>query len=303
LGHRHSPTDWLLLALLVAAWGSAFLMISVAVESLPPGSVVAGRLAVAALLLTVLVRVSGRRLPRRGIDWAFLAGVAVTGNAIPFFLISWGQQFIDSALAGILMAITPLATLVLAHLFVPGERLTPPRVGGFVLGFAGVTVLLVPSLGESRPLSTELLPQIAVLVGAVCYGAASVIARRRPASDALSASAGTAILAAALMLPVAALTELPWTGPPSQAALWAVLGLGVISTAVASVAYFRLIETAGPTFVALSNYLIPPWAVGLGVVFLGERPRLLHLVGLGLVLLGIAVSQLHRGRRRAVAVS
>lgn len=302
----HHPTaDWVRLLALTVMWGSAFLLTKVSLAALDPDLVVAGRLVVACALLLPLVGLRlkasrGNGRPVWGARlWLFLALIAVFGNALPFSLIAWGQQRIDSGLAGILMAVMPLATLGLAHYFVPGERLTTYRVGGFLLGFGGVVALMGPDalLGPSSS-EARLLPMLAVLGGAFCYAVSAILARLRPASEPLPSAAVTILIAAGLMVPPAFGTggeallpaAIPW------ASLAAVLGLGVFSTAWASIIYFHLIKSAGPAFVSQLNYLIPLWAVMVGIVFLDEHLQANQLCAFALILGGILVTQLERRR-------
>lgn len=296
-GLRHGMGAWLSLAALTGMWGSAFLFTKVAVGALPVAWVVTVRLGIGAALLVLIAWLMGRSLPRGGRLWLFFGLIALLGNLLPFSLITWGQQTIDSGLAGILMAIMPLATLGLAHVFVPGERLTGPRVAGFLTGFAGVVVLVGPEAllavgGEAQPL----LPMLAVLAGALCYGTSAILARLRPPSDALTTAAATIGLAALLSVPLGMLGGFGGVAESRSDVLTADLllalaFLGVFSTATAMVLYFRLIRSAGPSFTSQLNYLIPLWAVLVGVLFLGEQPTLGHLVGLALILAGVLWSR------------
>jgi len=277
-------------------WGSSFMFTKVAVSALPPETVVAGRLVIAGAGLTALLFALGKALPGGRRLWLFFLALAVLGNALPFWLISWGQQRIDSGLAGILMAIMPLTTLVLAHFFVAGERLSPVRLAGFVLGFIGIVVLVGPdALLELEVGGTALLSELSVLGGAVCYAINTIVARHRPDGDPLVAGAGVMILASVLMVPLALAGGPPEIPAVPATAVLAVAVLGVVSTALATVVYFKLVSAAGPTFVSLINYLIPLWAVVLGMVVLDETPEWRALGALALILSGIALSE--AGRR------
>jgi drug/metabolite transporter (DMT)-like permease len=293
----HRPLlHWLLLFALVAMWGSSFLFTKIAVAAIAPLDLVAGRFVLASLVLGALLAAT-RRSPPRGLRlWLFIAAMALVGNCVPFWLISWGQQRIDSGLAGILMAVMPLATVMLAHFFA-GERLNRFKAAGFLVGFLGIVVLVGPAvLLELSGSGTTLVSELAVLGGAICYAVNTIIARRRPQSEALAVSAGVALTACLVMAPAAAATGLPDPGEVPASAVAALLFLGVVSTATATVVYFKLITLAGPSFLSLINYLIPAWAVLMGALFLGERPTWTALAGLALILSGIALAET-RGRR------
>ena len=294
---RHRPTDWIMLLALTAMWGTAFLLTKVAVTALPPDWVVFGRLAIASLLLVPIAVWLVRGGFGGGRLWLFFLLIALFGNALPFSLIAWGQQRIDSGLAGILMAVMPLFTLGFAHFWVPDERLTRYRIGGFGLGFTGIVVLTGPeALATGSGGTAELIAMLAVLAGAVCYAISAILSRLRPAGEALHAAAATTALATLMMIPMTGFDagRAPIAGPPLDALL-AVAALGTFSTAIAAVVYFRLIHSAGPSFVSQLNYLIPLWAVALGILFMGEQPQPNHLYALGLILGGILLTQLeHR---------
>jgi drug/metabolite transporter (DMT)-like permease len=289
---RRPVVHWLLLLALAAMWGSSFMLTKVAVAAIPPSIVVAGRLGIAAVLLFGALIFAGRHLPGWGRHWFFFIAMALVGNCIPFWLIGWGQQGIDSGLAGILMAIMPLTTLVLAHLFVEGERLNRSRVVGFLTGFCGIVILIGPEAAlEFAGDGSALVSELAVLAGAVCYAVATIIARRRPNSDALVAASGVMIVATVIMAPVAVVNDGARSFELSLIGASAIALLGVMSTALATVVYFKLITLAGPSFLSLINYLIPLWAVLLGTLLLGETPEWTALIALVLVLSGIAMSE------------
>jgi len=289
--------DWLGLSLLCVMWGTAFTFTRAAVASVPPIGVAAGRVAVGALVLVVAVRGLGLRLPSSPRLWVWFGAVGIVGNALPFFLISWGQERLSSGLAGILMAVNPLATLLLAHRFVEGERIHARRAWGFGLGFAGVVVLIGPeALAEIGGKPSEVVRQIAVLAGACCYAVASVLMGRMPATDARLAAAGVLAVTSLLVVPVAVAAGRP-LAEVEPLSVAAVVWLGLVPTALATILYFRVIASAGPTFLSLVNYPMPVVAVLAGALVYGERPGLSALAGLALVLGALALAGPGGGRR------
>ncbi len=295
---QRTPRDWMLLLALVAMWGSSFMFNRIAVASLPPWTVVAGRIGIAALVLTIIVYAVGKRLPPLGRVWVPYAVIALIGNALPFYLITWGQLIVESALAGILMAVMPLATMVLAHFLVSGEHLTRERATGFTLGFAGIILLMGPAaLAGIGGEAIRVVSQLAVLGGALCYALQSVLARLILKGDLIVAAAATLLVASAMVVPVALWVDRPWTLAPSGASAAAVLWLGIAPTALATILYFMLIRSAGPSFMSLVNYLSPGVALLLGLWVMGEQPHVYAYFGLALILTGIAVTQ----HRRAAA--
>ena len=293
LAQQHRTlTEWALLLALVAIWGSAFMFNKLGVATVPPATLVAGRLILGTLTLLVLLYARGLGLPPPGPIWGAYVVMGIIGNALPFFLITWGQQVVESALAGILMAAMPLATLVLAHFAVQGERMTRNRVIGFVLGFVGIVFLLEPAaVGGIGGAALRIASQLAILGGALCYATNSVLARLLVKSDFLVAATGTVLVSSILMLPIALLVDKPWQLDPTFGSAASIIWLGIGPTAIATVFYFRLISSAGPTFMSLVNYMSPVVAVVLGVALLGEQPNVTAYLGFVLILGGIALSQ------------
>ena len=283
-----------MLLALVAFWGSGVTFVKLGVSAVPPATLVAARLAVGAVILVAVVRVLGHTFPPFGRAWLPYAVIALIGNCLPFWFIAWGQQHIDSALAGILMGVMPLVTLILAHRFA-GERMTGERLAGFTLGFLGVVVLMGPAaLSGLAGTPLTAMAQASVLCGAICYAANSVIARVEVRGELMVASAATVALAALVSVPVALVLDAPWSLDPDWFAVAVILWIGVGPTAIATFIYFALIRSAGPTFMSMMNYLVPCVALGAGVALLGERPGAAAYAGLALILSGIAVSQLRR---------
>lgn len=295
----HSLKDWALLATLVALWGSNFMFVKLGVATVPPATLVASRLVIGAVILVAVIRAWGYTLPSIGRAWLPYVVLALVGNCMPFWLITWGQKSIDSALAGILMAIMPLATMVLAHIWVAGEHMTRNRVAGFLLGFGGIVVLMGPAavagLGGAL---IEILAQLAVLSGALCYATNTVLVRRTLKGDVMVASAAIIAVAAVISVPIALVVDQPWRLAPSGLSVSAVIWIGIGPTAIATLAYLKLIGSAGPTFMSLANYCIPVVALFVGVAILGEEPGANAYTGLLLILSGIALSQLRRAQKR-----
>ncbi len=289
-------THWLLLFALVVMWGSAFMLTGIAVRAFSPVVLVTTRLVGGAVLLTGLICLHGMRFPRYGRFWLFSLLIAIAGNAVPFWLISFGQQRVESGLAGILMGIMPLTTMLLAHFFVGGERLNAIKAAGFALGFAGLVVLLGPAaLLELEGQGGVLLYELAIIGGAICYAIQAILARHRPPAEPQVAAAGVMLMGGLLMLPLGlpgAPAELA-AAPPGP--IWALAALTVIATAIATVVFLKLVAIAGPSFTSFINYLIPVWALLMGMLFLGERPGAGAFVALLLILGGIALSELGRG--------
>ena len=286
--------DWALLLALVAMWGSSFLFNKLAVATVSPSTLVAARLILGSLVLVGLLYVRGLRLPPPGAIWGAYALLGVVGNAAPFFLIAWGQQTIDSALAGILIAAMPLGTLVLAHFVVHGERLSLGRAAGFMLGFIGIVFLMEPAAVAGAGVPGQVLAQLAVLSGALCYSANSVLARLLIKENFLVAATGTLLVASLIMLPVSVVLDRPWSLQPSVTSIAAIIWLGLGPTAIATICYYRLISSAGPSFMSLVNYLSPAVAVFAGVWLLGEMPGAAAYTGLALILTGVALTQWRR---------
>jgi drug/metabolite transporter (DMT)-like permease len=292
---QHNLRDWALLMALAAMWGSAFLFIKLGVATVPPMTLVAARLVLGVAMLLPLVYMRGLRLPPVGRAWLPYVVMAIIGNAVPFYFITWGQQTVPSALAGILMAAMPLATMVLAHFMVAGEHMTRNRVAGFLLGFLGITLLMGPAaLDGAAGSGLQVLAQLAIFSGALCYAANSVLARRLVSGDFLVTSTAMLLAASIMVVPIALAVDRPWELVPGVASILSIVWLGIGPTAVATIFYFQLISSAGPTFMSIVNYLSPCIAVILGVTLLGEDPEPSAYAGLALILSGIALSQLRR---------
>jgi drug/metabolite transporter (DMT)-like permease len=289
--------NWALLAALSLMWGTTFVFVKIAVATVPPLTVVAFRMVLAAAILGAWAWWGRSRAPaearaaRTHPRWGVCVALAVIGNCLPFYLIAWGQQSIDASLTSILISVMPLGVIVLAHFFIAGERVTAKRAAGFATGFAGVVLLIGPSALAGLG-GAEVAAQFAIVGAALCFAGNAVLARRSVVvQDALAVSAVVIAIGAALTLPMALVLERPWTLSPGAPALASMIWMGVGPTAIATVLYFRLIARAGPAFMSLVNYITPVIGLAVGTSALGERPELTAYLGLGLILCGIAVSR------------
>lgn len=281
--------NFLWLMLLAVLWGPSFLFIKVAVGEIPPFTLVAGRVGLAAVLLYLILRLQRRALPRFGRIWLHFAVVGFFSNALPFTLFSWGEMHIDSALASILNGTTPLFTILLAHLLTSDDRLTPVKVMGSLLGFGGLVVLIAPSLlGGVRATTWGL---IAATLAAASYGVATVYTRKNLRGlPPLVGPTAQLLMATLYILPLALLIEQPFRQPlPTWPALASLLALSMVGTALAFVVYYYVIDRTSATYVSMVTYLVPVIGVALGIMVLNEKPAWNAYAGCALILLGVMV--------------
>ena len=284
-----TPIDWLLLLALSILWGGSFFFVGVAVKALPPFTIVLLRVSIAALALHIVRRAIGTPMPLDGKTWRAFLGMGLLNNAIPFSLIVWGQTHVASGLASILNATTPLFTVLAAHLLTADEKLTKSRIAGVLAGLVGVIILIGPQalveLGEGAT------AKLAILGAALSYSCAAIFGRRfkRMGVTPLATAAGQVTASSLLLLPVALVADHPWTLPwPSLPVCGAVLGLALLSTALAYVVFFRILASAGAVNLMLVTFLIPVSAILLGRAFLGEALALRDFLGMALIGLGLA---------------
>ena len=281
--------DWLILLVLAVIWGGAFFFIGVAVRHVQPLTYVWLRLTIgsAALWSYMVLRREPVALPRQ--VWGSILLLAILNNALPFALFGWGQTHIASGLASILNATTPIWGVVVAHFLTRDERMTPRKIAGVLLGFAGVAAMIGPSLLSS--MGSSGLAELACLAASLSYALAAVWARRfkRLGISPFSVTTGQLTAGALVMLPVSMIVDRPWTHALPPASAWAAIAaLAIFCTAFGYVLYFRLIEHAGATNALLVTLLVPPVAIVLGALFLGETLAPQDFAGLGLIALGLA---------------
>jgi len=287
--------NWALLLCLVFLWGTSFMFISVSVETVDPFSIVFFRVVLGALVLVLVVYSRGLRLPLSINAWLAFLLMGFLGNLLPFFLISWGQQSVNSGVAGMIMAIMPLMTMLLAHYFVEGENLNRYKIIGFTLGITGITILLGPVFeGGGR----AVLSGIAIFIAATSYAVNTILVRRLPRFSPLVAGAGVLVAASITMLPIWILLAPADTGGISLKSMNAVIWLGIGPTGIATIILFAVIERAGPTFLSTINYMIPVVAFFTGALILSEPIEWHSILALITILSGIALTRFRANQIR-----
>lgn len=264
--------------------------IKIAVQEVGPITLVAFRVVFGLLFSVAVILIQRTPLPRKWGDWVPPLILGIINVAIPFFLISWGERSIDSAIAAILDATVPLFTIVIAHLALHDDKISWQRSAGLLIGFGGVIVLMSKDIGSSP---SSLLGQAAVVVASVFYAASSVYARKFTEEvSGIFRGAGPLLSSTAVMWPAAILLERPFTVPHLPITWVALVWLGVLGSGFAFVLSYYLIHSIGPTRTTMVTYLFPLGGVLLGVSFLGEHLTWQMLAGGALILCSLAIANL-----------
>ena len=277
---------WGLLLLLGLIWGGSFFFGRIAVQHVPPMTLVLFRVALAAMALHLAFgRLPGFYQTLFG-RWRELLVMGLINNAIPFTLIFLGQTEIGSGLASILNATTPLWAVLVAQVFTTDEKITAAKLIGCALGLAGMVMLIGPAaLGIA---DSPLWAKLAVVGAAISYGFAASFGKRFKTMSPRVTATGQLTASTLIMLPMAFIVDRPWTLPvPPVDVIAAILALALLSTAFAYVVFFKILGVAGATSASLVTLLVPPAAILLGILFLGETLSLTEVLGLGLIALGL----------------
>lgn len=281
-----SASDWALLLVLSVFWGGSFLFTGLLVREIPPLTGALGRVAIAGAALFVVVRVLRQPMARTRELWRSIVVFALLNNVAPFSLLFWGQTQVPSGLASILNATAPLFTVIVANFATSDEKLTPSRLVGVVIGFAGVVYMMGPDLLGA--LDKHVLAQLACLTAAFFYAVSSIYGRRFRAIPPATLACAQMAASTLIFIPIVVLIDRPWTLPmPSATALLALAGVGLISTAAAYLIYFRILARAGATNIMLVTFLIPVSAILFGALFLAEVLLPRHFLGMGAIALGL----------------
>ncbi len=283
--------SWAMTLALGLIWGGSFLFVELALVGIGPFWLAASRILLASVATSVIWGMRGFRVftgPKR-CDTPTLVAVSLLSTALPFLALSWGQQYVTAGFAGVSMAAVALIVLPLAHVFTD-EKMTLRKTIGLVIGFVGVAVLIGPEAFRSSGIAGETPGRFACLAAAGCYAVSSILMRRIPPVDPVGLSAVTLWIGGVVVICAAFWKEgIPPLPPVSVISV--IVSLGLIQTALANLMRISVIRSAGPTFMSLTNYMVPLWSVILGVTFLGERLEPTLFAAMTLILMGVALSQ------------
>ncbi|WP_420860766.1 DMT family transporter [Algirhabdus cladophorae] len=287
--------NWLLIIVLGMIWGGAFMSVRLALDGFAPLTVAALRVSIAALCLLIIGQILGQGIGRVSRDagslgWRFAVILGTVSIAAPLTLLSWGQQFVPSALAGVAMGAVPLLVLPLVYVFSPEEGIGPRRVFGIVLGFCGLCLLIGPSAFGGTANAFGFWGGAACIIAACGYAIGSVVTRRAPTMPPITLASATLCVASAILVPLALWFDgwpSSWPAKPTQAILFAAL----FPTALAAVIRVRVVTTAGSLFMSLTSYQVPVWSVIFGVTLMNESLPQNVFLALALILTGIGISQ------------
>lgn len=279
---------WVLLGTLAMLWGPSFYVIKEGLVGIPPLSLAAGRVTLAAILLYGMVRLSGSRMPTDLPFWRRFAVMGIIANVIPFSCLMIGETLAPSAIAAIFNGLAPLITAVVAHLVIPEERMTRRTLAGMIVGFGGVLLLFLPTAMQGLEGNDVLLGMLAFTGMSLGYGV-SVVYSRTKLRGRPRYVAPTAQLAAAsfFLIPIALIAEGERLTNPGLEPILALIWLAVVATALAYIVYYALLEIAGATFLSLVTFLLPPIGILLGLIFLDEQIEWTSLVGCAMILSGV----------------
>jgi drug/metabolite transporter (DMT)-like permease len=292
--------EWLIFLALGFMWGSSYLFIKLAVDSFGTFTLIALRLLIGAAFLWVVLRASRTPLPRDRRAYLHLIVMSVINITIPFALITWAEQSVDSALAAILNSTVPLMVIVIAPMFLPDEPIRVNGLLGLAIGFAGVVLIVSPGLMGATATAAG---QLALLGSSLAYAVGNVYARKNVRGLPPMIPAVFQVTFALIIVGLIALVfERPWeTATPDFEAWFSVIWLGILGSGMAYLAYFRLLSRWGATRTSLVAYLLPIVGIVLGFLVLQEPIDVTLIAGTALVIAGVALVNGRWGRRRLFA--
>ncbi len=296
---NRAPSHFIYLILLALFWGSAFMFVKISLDSITPLTIAALRIAIGAIVITVIALKMGVKLPRELSEWVQCTIVGVTGTILPFLLVNWSIQYVHSSLAAICMSLTPLFTMTLAHYMTHDEKFSVKKLIGIVFGFVGVGSLFYGTMTELDSSPIMLLALSGLVATAFFYSLAGVLVKKLKNKDPLSTASAMLISATLITIPLALIFEQPWALNPTAPAIYSILILGIVATGIASLILFHLTHLAGATFVSYNSYLIPLVGMAAGYIWLNEPLKATYIVSASFILAGIYLAE----KRRKIAAS
>ena len=281
--------DYLLLVVLASMFGASFMMTKVAVVDVPPATIAFSRIAIAAIIIFVAMCAVGQNLRSVASSWKMICLAGLFGNAVPFFLISWGQAKVDAGLTAILMAVMPLITLFLAHFFTQDEKLNLFKVIGFCMGLLGVAVLI--GFDKLAALGDETIRQYAIMLAACAYAVHAILSKFITGLPRQATSAGVLIASALMLLPISLYIDQPWNLSISATSWWMLILLGIFPTALGTLMLFAIVERQGAGFLSQINFLVPVFGVLWAIILINETLPANAVAALIIILAGVAVAR------------
>ena len=281
-------TEWMLLVGLSILWGGSYLFMKLAVLTVPLFTIVLGRVSIAALALLIVLTISGAGIPKGRRIWLAFFGMGIFNNVIPMSLIVFSQNSISVGLASILNSITPLFTILVAHMTTNDERLTFRKLVGISFGFMGVVMLMGPELVDNFGVAA--LGEWACLGAALSYACANTFGRRfvQLGTKPMQTAFGQVVASTVILAPLVIVVDQPWTiSDPGFLPVLSILALGLFCTALAYVIYFQILARSGATAIALVTFMIPPSAILMGWLALGEQISSQDFLGMSLIGVGL----------------
>lgn len=286
IARPNTGLELVLLLALATLWGASYTFIKIGVATIPPVTLIAARTLIAGAVLVVVIRSRGLRLPDDAASWRRFLAQACLNSVVPFTLIAWAERSVDAGLATILNSTSPIFTFLLTAAVTRHEAVTARKLIGVIAGIAGTAAIVGTQALDG--LGREVWAQLAIVVATICYAGAAIFGRGFKSLDPMMPAAGSMLCGAAILVPASLVIDRPWTLAPSAASLAALAGLSLVSTALAFVIYFRLVQTLGSVGTTAQAYLRVPIGVGIGAVILGESLTPIAWAGLVCVLVGVA---------------
>lgn len=286
IARPNTGLELVLLLALATLWGASYTFIKIGVATIPPVTLIAARTLIAGAVLVVVIRSRGLCLPGDAASWRRFLTQACLNSVVPFTLIAWAERSVDAGLATILNSTSPIFTFLLTAAVTRHEAVTARKLIGVIAGIAGTAAIVGTQALDG--LGREVWAQLAIVVATICYAGAAIFGRGFKSLDPMMPAAGSMLCGAAILVPASLVIDRPWTLAPSAASLAALAGLSLVSTALAFVIYFRLVQTLGSVGTTAQAYLRVPIGVGIGAVILGELLTPIAWAGLVCVLVGVA---------------